>query len=74
MHRKCAFAALLIDWQNRYHKSMEKLIEMLRELGFSESECATVREKYKSDEDIQKLEEYVLLIRLHYDDRHEYLD
>lgn len=51
---------------------MEKLLETLRELGFSEEECAKVRAKYEADADIQKLEEYVLLIRLHYDDRHEY--
>lgn len=73
-HRKCAVAALLIDPQNRYHKAMEKLLEMLRALGFSEEECAAVKAKIEADEGTEKLEEYVLLIRLHYDDRHEYVD
>ena len=53
---------------------MEKLLEMLRALGFSEDDCAAVTEKIEADEDTEKLEEYVLLIRLHYDDRHEYVD
>lgn len=53
---------------------MEKLLEQLKALGFSDRECAAVREKYEADEDMQKLEEYVLLIRLHYDDRHEFVD
>ena len=52
---------------------MEKLIEMLRALGFSEEECADIRAEFEADADAEKLEEYVLLIRLHYDDRHEYL-
>lgn len=73
LHRKCVFAALLVPRQNRYHKTMEKLIEMLRVLGFSEEECADVRAEFEADADAEKLEEYVLLIRLHYDDRHEYL-
>ena len=53
---------------------MKELIETLRKLGFSESECAAVQEKYEQNKDLQKLEEYVLLIKLHYDDRHEYVD
>lgn len=52
---------------------MEKLLEMLRALGFSEEECAAVKAKFEADADTEKLEEYVLLIRLHYDDRHEYM-
>lgn len=53
---------------------MEELIKQLKALGFSDRECATVSEKYEADEDLQVLEEYVLLIRLHYDDRHEFVD
>lgn len=46
---------------------------MLRALGFSEEECTAVKAKFEADADTEKLEEYVLLIRLHYDDRHEYM-
>lgn len=53
---------------------MNELLETLRQLGFSEEECAKVRAKYEADADMQKLREYVLLIRLHYDDRHEFVD
>lgn len=60
--------------ENWYSIAMEKLLEQLKALGFSDRECAAVREKYEADEDMQKLEEYVLLIRLHYDDRHEFVD
>lgn len=74
MSRKRHGAVLSGKAQNLYHKAMEKLLEMLRALGFSEEECAAVKAKFEADADTEKLEEYVLLIRLHYDDRHEFLD
>lgn len=53
---------------------MEQLLTQLRQMGFSPRECEAIRTLYEKDGDLDALQEYVLLMRLHYDDRHEYLD
>lgn len=66
--------ALLYSARTMYPIGMEQLLEQLKDLGFTESECEAVKAAFAQDEDISTLEEYVLLMRLHYDDRHEFVD
>lgn len=53
------------------NRGMEQIFELLRSMGFTDAECLEMAESFRNNP--ESFAEYVLIMRLHYDDRREYM-